>query len=109
MESGSGGGGEEEIGVIALLLVVCVSRIAAAASTDRTHARCHVSVFIGAMMEADRQKRNIAHLAKVRSTRKRDTKLPPANCIQLCVGCKGRSCAVRAITQVIVVDLGGDS
>ena len=36
-ESGGGGGGEgEEIGVIALLLVVCVSRIVAAASTDRT-------------------------------------------------------------------------
>jgi len=54
--------GGEEIGVIALLPAAYVSRIAAAASTDR--ARMHVALsvlFIGAM--ATRQKRNNAHPA----------------------------------------------
>jgi hypothetical protein len=39
------------------------------------------------MMEVvARQKGNNAHIAYVRSTRKRGTKLPPANCMQLYVG-----------------------
>jgi hypothetical protein len=61
--------GGEEIGVIALLPVVRVSKIVAAASTDRTRKFVALSVsvfFIGAMMimmMAARQKRNNAHLA----------------------------------------------
>jgi len=51
-ESGGDGQGEK-IGVIAPLFVVrvCVSRIAATASTDRNmHARCLVSVLMEMMM-----------------------------------------------------------
>ena len=66
MESG-GGGRKEEIGFIALLPAVWLSRIAVAASTDRT--RMHVVLSVDDMMMtmtmevAARQRGNSAHIA----------------------------------------------